>query len=356
MHRGGAERVAAALCNRMAQEGWEVILMPTFSGKGDCLYRLDENVTLDYLSDRAAGVSQGSGGKWKRFLALRKAIKEYAPDTVVSFLTHVNVITLFAAMGLNVPVVVSERVYPPAWGIGNFWSRLRKLTYPRAKAVVMQTNKGRVWLQTAIPQAVGHVIPNPVLSPENGARSSTKAHQLLCDSRKMLLAVGRLEKQKGFDILINVFARLSQAQPDWNLVILGEGGERLALERQVKEANLAQRVFLPGAIENVEQWYERAEAFVLSSRFEGFPNVLLEAMAHGLPVVAVDCDTGPSDCIKHGDNGLLAAYSEDGSALEVCLRDLLSDARLREVLGRNAQEVRAQYSIEKVFEAWRSLL
>ena len=123
--------------------------------------------------------------------------------------------------------------------------------------------------------------------------------------RKVLLAVGRLEVEKGFDWLIDAFSALATKYPEWDLVILGEGSLRATLEKQVQTSGLARRVFLPGRVGNVGDWYERANLYVMSSRFEGFGNTLGEAMAYGLPAVSFDCETGPRNIIRHETDGLL---------------------------------------------------
>ena len=106
--------------------------------------------------------------------------------------------------------------------------------------------------------------------------------------------MGRLGPKKNYEVLLDVFSQLAQSHRDWDLVILGEGSERPTLESKVKSAKLDGRVFLPGRAGNVGEWYERADLYVMSSHFEGFPNTLAEAMAHGMPAVAFDCDTWPT--------------------------------------------------------------
>lgn len=121
----------------------------------------------------------------------------------------------------------------------------------------------------------------------------------------MLLAVGRLVEGKGFGPLIETFSRLAQDFPDWMLVILGEGPDREALEHQVQSVGLVGRIRLPGQAGNASRWYKAADLYVMSSRSEGFPNTLIEAMTHGLPTASFDCDTGPRNIIHHGMDGLL---------------------------------------------------
>jgi glycosyltransferase involved in cell wall biosynthesis len=168
------------------------------------------------------------------------------------------------------------------------------------------------------------------------------------------LAIGRLSKEKNFELLIDVFSRLAQEHVDWDLVILGEGSERQGLEAQVKAGNLGKRVFLPGRIGNVGEWYEQADLYVMTSRFEGFPNTLAEALSHGLAAVSFDCDTGPRDIIRHGIDGLLVP---PGNSMELmsALGKMMSDSSLRERFASKAVDARERFSIEKIAYMWEKL-
>ncbi|MEP6366876.1 MAG: glycosyltransferase, partial [Marinobacter sp.] len=165
MQGGGAERVAALLCNHWADQGHQIMLVPTFSGRGECLYPLDERVRLVYLADRIGTTRKSPLSMLRRFLAMRALVREWGADGVVSFLPHVNVAALLATRGLEVPVVVSERTYPPARSMSTVWFRLRRWTYPWAVAVVMQTRRGGDWLAAECPRARSAVIPNPCVYP-----------------------------------------------------------------------------------------------------------------------------------------------------------------------------------------------
>src|SRR5690606_28867861 len=138
------------------------------------------------------------------------------------------------------------------------------------------------------------------------------------------LAVGRLHPVKGFDLLIQAFALIAPYFPDWDLVILGEGDERPRLQQQIQEADLSQRVQLMGRVGNMAEWYQYADMYVLSSRTEGLSNTLLEAMAAGLPVVAVDCDTGPREIIRDNIDGILVNPPDEPEALAAHLSDLMA--------------------------------
>jgi glycosyltransferase involved in cell wall biosynthesis len=174
----------------------------------------------------------------------------------------------------------------------------------------------------------------------------------IAPDRKLLLAVGRLSVQKGFRVLLDSFAALSSRHPSWDLALLGEGPERFRLEQQVAALELHQRVLMPGRAGNVGDWYNRADLYVLSSDFEGFPNTLAEAMAHGCPAVSFDCDTGPRDVIRHEQNGLLVTPVGDVSALESSLDRLMGDDAERERMSANAIEVRERFSLQRILALW----
>lgn len=352
MQGGGAERVAALLCNHWVTVGHHVMLMPTFSGRGECLYPLDSRVRLEYLADRVGTDRQSAWHKLRRLGALRQIIQSERPDVVVSFLPHVNIAALLASFGLGVPVVVSERSYPPMRSVGIGIEQLRRWLYPRASAVVMQTERGREWLMATAPLALGKVIPNPVVHPLPVGNLLVAPDKVVAKDRKILLAVGRLAELKRFDWVIHGFKKLAAYHPDWDLVILGEGSERGKLESLIHEMGLRSRVHLPGRVENLGEWYERAELYVLSSRFEGFPNSLVEAMAHGLPAISVDCDTGPRDIIRNDVDGLLVATDDGGHELMQALDMLLTDPDRRNRFAAEAKGVRKRFSIDKIATEW----
>jgi glycosyltransferase involved in cell wall biosynthesis len=161
--------------------------------------------------------------------------------------------------------------------------------------------------------------------------------------------------QKGFDLLIPVFHRLAGIFPGWVLVILGEGENRPMLEELIVSAGLQGRVLMPGRAGNISQWYEAADLYVMSSRFEGFGNTLAEAMAHGLPAVSFDCDAGPRDIIRHEVDGFLVSAG-DVSLLEKSLHLLMEDGELRRRFSERAIEARERFSMERIAGMWETLI
>jgi glycosyltransferase involved in cell wall biosynthesis len=171
--------------------------------------------------------------------------------------------------------------------------------------------------------------------------------------KKTIVAMGRMRHQKGFDLLLKAFASCSN--PEWRLVIFGEGQERKGFELLIRELGLEGKVFMPGVVKDSMSLLKQADLFVMSSRFEGFPNALLEAMACGLPVISFDCPSGPGEIIRNGVDGLLVA-PEDVNAMADAMKRLMADGEERKRLGTRAIEVLDRFGIEKVMKKWEELL
>jgi len=196
MSGGGAERVAALLCNAWAEQGHDVTLMPTFSGRGECSYPLAQAVRLNFLADEVAGAT----GRLRRLWALRRFIRRTGPNIVISFLTDVNVAALLASLGTGVPVIVSERIYPPL--LSPPPSRavhfLRRTLYRLAHTVVVQTETTKMWVASHCPGSRIEVVPNPFVFPIPLADPAIPFDKHVTRDKKIILAVGRLPSPLSF--------------------------------------------------------------------------------------------------------------------------------------------------------------
>jgi glycosyltransferase involved in cell wall biosynthesis len=353
---GGAERVTANLANHWAAKGWPITIV-TLAPRSLDFYEL--HPAVERIALELAGESRNVlAGLWKnlhRVQALRQVLRQVQPDIALAAMSTANVILALATRGLaNACAIGSERTHPPQMPVGGQWGALRRSTYGRLAAVVALTKESADWLRMHTPAKRITVIPNVALWP-----LAVQAPRLIPEAnyvtdRHVLLAVGRLAKEKGFDWLIEAFRALAQKYYDWILVILGEGPERRALETHVQAAGLGGRVFMPGRAGNVGEWYERADLYVMSSRFEGFPNTLAEAMAHGLPAVSFDCDTGPRDIIRPEVDGLLVPPG-NVDALTAALDRVMGDAALRVQFSTRAIEARERFSMRKIAGMWEKL-
>ncbi|GGE14556.1 amylovoran biosynthesis protein AmsD [Polymorphobacter glacialis] len=341
---GGAERVLALLTGHWTANGHRVTVI-AFDSESDPVFH-----------DFGAGVSQlrlglppgGSspiGLLARRTMRLRRILRTERPDIVVSFLFKINVTTLIAAMGLGIPVIVSERNNPDRQQAHPIWPLLRSLFYPSAAALVLQTEASRKALSRS-QAAAGVVIANPITCWPRRPEP---------EGRKTLVAVGRLDAQKGFDLLLQAFAVVAALHPAWDLVIWGEGPRRADLEAQVAALGIGDRASLPGLSDKPGDWIASASAFVLSSRFEGFGNAMAEAMAAGLPVVAFDCDYGVA-VLADRDVDCLVVAPEDVSAMAAAIDRLLGDPALRHRLGTAASISARRFAAPAIFAQWDALL
>jgi glycosyltransferase involved in cell wall biosynthesis len=281
---------------------------------------------------------------------LRRAIRESAPDLIVSFMDIPNVLTLLATQGLNVPVIISERTHPAYYYIGWHWQILRRLVYHRADALVCMTSPVLSWLQQRI-RVKGYVIPNPVSAPSLALPAVRRVEQ---KKEHIIVAMGRLSREKGFDLLLEAFSRVAGQHPDWSLQILGDGHLRAELEAQVRILNLDGRVEFKGAVDDPFPLLRGADLFVFSSRFEGFGNALCEAMACGLPAISFECPSGPAAIVRHGVDGLLVS-AEDVAALAVAMDQLMGDNNERMRLAKRAPDVVLRFSLERILALWSQL-
>lgn len=353
MSSGGAERVAANLANAWAERGAAISLVSLAPRSLD-FYLLSPTVqrsALDVAGD-TSGLFSALLANARRLRALRRALAEFEPDVVLALTRTMGVLTILASRGLRCRVIAAEHTYPPLSRTNRPWDVLRRLTYPSAYRVSMLTSEGLQWLHHHVPRARGVVIPNPVVHPLPSSGPEVRPGSLISRESRLLLAVGRLIKVKQFDRLLAAFAALAVGRAAWRLVILGEGPERAALERQAAALGLGGRVSLAGRVGNMGEWYGRADLYVMSSRQEGFPNTLAEAMAYGCPAVSYDCDTGPRDIIRHGVDGLLVTPVGSVPALTAALGRLMDNDLERAQMAARAVEVRSRYSMERILAMW----
>ncbi|HOD72224.1 MAG TPA: glycosyltransferase family 4 protein [Deltaproteobacteria bacterium] len=281
-------------------------------------------------------------------IMIRRAVLDYNPGVVISFIDRTNIRMLLALAGSGIPVIVSERIDPRYHDIGCYWSFVRRMLYPFSQALVVQTDPVAAWAYRVISLSRVRVIPNFV--------REMHVQGIMPEEREpVILAVGRLDKQKGHDLLIRAFARADAKQKGWRLVILGEGPERSNLWRLTEDLGIHDAVSMPGVVKEPAEWMYKADLFVLPSRYEGFPNALLEAMACGCAVIAADCPSGPAEIIRHGVNGLLVPR-ENITALSTAMDRLMQDEELRVNLGKQAIEISSRFSQAKIMAQWDDLI
>src|SRR5579864_9061519 len=244
--RGGAERVMCTLASSWAAQGREVTLLRLDHG-GTPAYPIHMDVKLRTLGLLAPS-KHAIGALFRnvnRVRMLRRAIRESNPDIVVSFMDTTNILTLVATRRQKIPVVVCEHVDPSLYTLSRIWRRLRRLLYPSADVLVCLTDSTLARFQ-AMARIRGRVIPDPIAAPPPGLTRCDPGGRN--SNERILIAMGRLVWQKGFDILLNAFAQIAHRHPAWSLKILGAGPLRKELEIQARAFKVADRVDFAGEV------------------------------------------------------------------------------------------------------------
>ncbi len=290
-------------------------------------------------------------------------LKTEQPSSVLSAQTHLNLAILLARFlsGWRGRLILSEHIAiqaaaenPTGWK-DRFFPLLASLFYRLAdKVIVVSQSAADNFLQaTGLPAPLINVIHNPVVTPALILQSKIKTdHQWLQKNKgPVFLAAGRLTLQKGFDTLLKAFHELQQKVPQARLIILGEGEQRSNLEQLAYQLKIEDKVSMPGFVNNPFAYMARSDVFVLSSRWEGFANVLAEAMACGTPVVSTDCPSGPAEILENGKFGLLTPVG-DSSALADAMLKTLQNPIPSDVLRERANH----FSVEQIVPKYLDIL
>lgn len=347
---GGVERMSIVLMNEMIRRGHSVALTSLDPPRAETFYPLDTAVdwTRIDIGDPARRATPKE--VIARLAAMRGVIRRFRPDAIIGFQQGAFVAMAAAALGTRVPVIAAERNAPHRFdhlkdGHGRDF---QYQSFRLARFVTVQFEAYRDHYPDFVRRRMV-VIPNPVEPVADRADPVGRA------GRKTLLCVARLSYQKNQAALVGAFGRLAPAFPDWDLVLVGDGEDRAALQALADAAAPAGRIRLMGAQTDVAGFYRQAQLFCLPARWEGFPNVIAEAMAHGLPAVGfADC-AGVNSLIEPGRTGLLAAPMGDEAGLAGVLGRLMSDPEQRAAMGQAARAAIAPYAPSAVFDRWEAL-
>jgi GalNAc-alpha-(1->4)-GalNAc-alpha-(1->3)-diNAcBac-PP-undecaprenol alpha-1,4-N-acetyl-D-galactosaminyltransferase len=338
---GGAQRVVSLLTREWAKDH-EVTLAVFDTSTQGFPYA---GAVVDLRSAAADHVWAKACKLIARSVRLTRLFRLERPDRIISFMESANFPSIVAALLTRslVRLRVSVRVDPMR--LSALQRMLIRWWYRCPERVIAVSSGVRVSLiRMGLPAGTVSAIPNPVVIPHapTGSPSSPLESQFI-------LGVGRLHPQKGFDRLIRAFSEVPRR--DVHLAILGDGAEHERLATLARELGIDERVHLKGAVGDVVSWYRHAECFVLSSRYEGWPNVIGEAMANGCPVVSYDCRYGPSEIIEHDRSGLLVADG-DIDGLAAAISRVVGDDALRTRLAAEGRSRVRLFMLENIAPRW----
>lgn len=361
---GGTVRTVINQAHHMAAAGHDVEIVSVVRRRKKSHFAIDPLVKVVTLVDQRGGVQPDSVARraWRRlrgkvvpageFAAsyfterVEKAVIDYVSSLsdgiLVTTRPALNLIS--ARHGSDQVVRVGQEHLNLATHKGGVREQIMRY-YSRLDAVVVLTGGDRADYQLVLPEARVVRIPNAVHTLDQKASEH---------DGKIVIAAGRLYGQKGFDLLIPAFELVVREHPDWRLRIYGTGPKKEALQTLIDELRLRDNVVLMGRSNHFDQELDKASIFVLSSRFEGLPMVMIEAMTHALSIVSFDCPTGPGEVITHEHDGLLVP-PEDVKSLAGAMNRLIDDPGLRRRLGAEAARTVKEYSPLAVMPAWQTL-
>lgn len=339
---GGTERVIVQLMQQWVSKGITCSLV--LVNKTEKHYKIPCEVKLYEIGNISNNKFKDKAG---RYVRIRKIMKHIKPDIVLSMPEEIGIYVLLSLFGTRIPVVVSERNDPSVMPYKKATRVLRKLMYPYAKGLIFQTKQAAAFFSKRN-QKKGIVLPNPLdLSriplPYEGERT------------KIIVSAGRLFEQKNFPLLIDSFCDFYKLHPDYRLVIYGEGPLREQLEEKAKCLPNDVIVF-PGVSTQLLTDIKSASLFVLSSDFEGVPNVLIESMSMAIPVVSTDCRPGgAANLIENYKNGILVPVN-DRKALSNAMAYMIEHPDEAKKMGLMGCKIKKELDSQKIAAKWLDYL
>ena len=318
---GGTQRVLVYLVNSLVKKGFEIKII-VFKKVEKKIFDLSNKVLIKNLKlhKKTTNIFEKIFFNIHRVKKIRNEIKKNNSSKLISFLTTANILTLISSVGLKKEIIINERNDPAQKKIPFFWKILRFLIYRNAdKILINQPNVKKSFIYKNL-----FFIPNPITtSPGKEVKK-----------KKIILSVARLDYQKNIELLIKSFSKSKAIQKNWKLIIFGKGKEKKKLLILVNKLGISNFVIFKGTTEKISYWYKKSEIFALSSRFEGMPNSLIEAMNYKLAVIGTRIP-GINFFIKNKINGLLFEVNNE-KELTKHINFLIKNKTIRRNLGNKA--------------------
>ena len=343
---GGTERVTTLIANELVRMSYNVSIISLTEGKQP-FFELDNSIrTYSLYSDKVSFKTNFFGVVYK----LRNFVKNNKID---SFVVVDSISCIF-----TVPAFYGLKLNHICWEHFNFDVNLgvksrdlgRRLAARYCDYVVTLTKRDKELWEQGLKNIKAKIIPIANPTPYENTNHIPSLEY------KTVLAMGRLTYQKGFDLLIDAWALVCKINLDWTLRIVGSGEDEEHLKQQAKNLGIYDRINFVPSTKSVELHYTTSSFYCLSSRFEGLPMVLLEAQAFGLPIVAFDCDTGPSEIINHNFNGYLCKVNEPESLALGLIKMINSNKDGFEEMSYRSKLNSENYTIDKIVEKWKDVV
>lgn len=355
LEAGGAERVVCLLASELSVN--DKVTIVTLSNDRSSSYPLSRNVRLIHLcrSGESLHFLWAIVKNVQRIIDLRLAIKASSADVVLPVMLETNVLTIFATLGLKLPIIAAEHTDPVYIQHNLAWRFLRRVSYHFLDHLVVLNDYMASWFGQLMNKKRISVIPNPVkLSLSDSFEIEDGAH--------IILAAGRLVRTKRFDLMLSWFSEISDQYSDWRLVIAGTGDQERALQAQIEQLGISGQVQLIGHTDQLHDWMHKAELFISTSELEAFPMAICEAMLSGLPIVSTSYNEAADDFI--GSAGIVSKSIVSKGTVSKnakqewlhALKTMLDDPVMRQEKAINAKNQALQYRVDLIAKKWRLLL
>lgn len=353
---GGAERSALDLCHYLVNKNIHVHLILTGCSMLNSAFEIDRRIVVTNIVKKSRYSRKNIFSFLEKIIRLKYHIKRIKPDSVISYIINVNILTILATRFSCTKVYVSERSYPGSRNYGLLIDKLRELLYPFATGIVVQTKVSSLWVRDHIKAKSVITIPNAVNYPISDSLAKKVDISLISKGKKIILLVSRLIETKNIDVVVDAFFHISNDHSEWVMVILGDGPLMQTLQEKIDLLNLKDRCFLLGDVGNLHDWYSRSSMFILNSSVEGFPNSLIEAMSYGLVPISTDCLSGPSEIINDGENGFLIPTGSEAQYISDIISKIIANPKLMFMLSMNARKITSKLNRSGVYSKWIELL
>lgn len=345
---GGAERFVVNMANYYVNK-YKVVIVGLYKNR-ESYYHINPEVEIKYCSQTynpSIGIFSAILSNIKYIRTLYRICNEVNASSVISFTTSANVISIIVSRLLSMNVLISERANPYIYKPNKLWTFLRNFFYKYSNKLIVQTDFSKTYFKKYIEGNRIEVFPNMVNPQFSNIRNKYNS------SNRTILTVGRLDDNKAQDILIQAFAK--SKLPEWKLVIVGDGENRNKYQDLVERLSLNKNVTFVGNSDSVHEYYNEAGMFVFTSKSEGFPNALLEALYFGLPTISSDCESGPRDLINDGVNGYLFSVG-DIEMLAEKLTSLALNQTLRLQFSEAALKSTKMNEVQSIMPLWDKLI
>lgn len=343
---GGTERVGTIIANELSKnEEYQISFVSLVEKRDEPFYELSKSITRHTLFEQPV---RGLPNIHRICYRLINLIKKNKFEIIIDIDGILDMYSLTTKLFTRIKVISWEHFNYYQHPVVKHRKYTRWLAGRFADAIVTLTEEDRgYYLENIKVKCPIQAIYNPIMGLENVKEYDT--------SSKMILSVGRLTHQKGFDMLVDIAKEVLHQHKDWTWIILGEGEDRPLLEQKIKDYQLENRLILKGNVSNIDQYYEKTGIFVLTSRYEGLPMTLLETKPYQLPVVSFDMKTGPKECVIKGENGyLIEEFNQEKMINKINI--LIENEDLRYEFSRNALNDTKKFSLSKIIQQWSVLL